>query len=274
MRDSDCIAFLRWSLPKLGLRWQGFRKVRKTVCKRIDRRLRELGLSAASRYHAYLEGHPEEWARLDAMCRIPISRFWRDRAVFACLADQILPILAARSGAKREVRCWSAGCASGEEPYSLRLAWMQRAAVAYPDVRCAIVATDSDEVMLARARVGVYRQSSLRDLASSWQAATFVQNDVCIKVRPEMREDIEFLLQDIRDAAPSGKLDLILCRNLAFTYFALHQQRDVLDQLAGKLNTPGFLVLGSHESLPPGRADFEPAMGALPIWRHVGSSST
>ena len=96
VRDSECIAFLRWSLLKLGLRWQGFRKVRKTVCKRVDRRLRELGLIAASDYRAYLEGYPEEWAVLDSMCRIPISRFWRDRAVFACLADKILPNLAKR----------------------------------------------------------------------------------------------------------------------------------------------------------------------------------
>lgn len=274
MRDSECIAFLRWSLPKLGLRWQGFRKVRKTVCKRISRRLRELGLSDASSYHAHLDEHPEEWAALDGMCRIPISRFWRDRAVFACLADQILPGLAERVDPNQEVCCWSAGCASGEEPYSLRLAWMQRAAVRYPNIRCRIVATDSNETMLARARLGIYRQSSLRDLPPSLRTAAFVKDNGNVRLRAEIREGIEFLQQDVRDAAPAGRFDLILCRNLAFTYFAMPQQQDVLDRLAGKLNASGFLVLGSHESLPPDHVEFEPTYSSLPIWKHIGAPST
>jgi chemotaxis protein methyltransferase CheR len=273
MRDHECIAFLRWSLPKLGLRWQGFRKVRKTVCKRVDRRRRELGLSDALSYRAYLDGHPEEWRALDSMCRIPISRFWRDRAVFACLAEQILSSLAEGAGPGQEVRCWSAGCASGEEPYSLRLAWMQRAAAAHPDSRCVIVATDSDETMLARARTAVYRPSSLRDVPSSLRSKAFIGDNDNIHLRSEMREGIEFLQQDIRDAAPAGRFDLILCRNLAFTYFALPQQRAVLGRLANKLNTPGFLVLGSHESLPPDQVDFESASGSLPIWKHTSAPS-
>lgn len=274
MRDNECIAFLRWSLLKLGLRWQGFRKVRKTVCKRVDRRLRELGLIDASSYRAYLDGHPEEWAALDSMCRIPISRFWRDRAVFACLAERILPNLAERLGPGREVRCWSVGCASGEEPYSLRLAWMQRAAVTHPDGRFRVVATDSDEIMLARARLGVYCQSSLRDLPSSLQTAAFVKDNGNVRLRPEIREDITFLQQDARDAAPAGRFDLILCRNLAFTYFAMPQQQDVLDRLVGKLHETGFLVLGSHESLPSGRVDVEQVCGSLPIWRRIGAPLT
>ena len=77
MKDSDCVDFLQWALPRLGLRWPGFRKVRKQVCKRVDRRLRELGVPDAKTYRDFLEKHREEWSVLDSFCRIPISRFYR-----------------------------------------------------------------------------------------------------------------------------------------------------------------------------------------------------
>jgi len=124
MRNRDCVAFLKWCLPRLGLRRSGYRKVRGTVCKRLAPRLRALGLPDLDAYRARLAAEQAEWAVLDGLCRIPISRFWRDRAVFDHLAVDVLPALAAAAAdsGRTEVRVWSAGCASGEEPYSLRLA--------------------------------------------------------------------------------------------------------------------------------------------------------
>jgi chemotaxis protein methyltransferase CheR len=84
MSDSQCVVFLQWALPRLRVRWAGFRKVRRQVCRRVWRRARELGLADLVAYRAYLEEHPEEWALLDSMARITISRFYRDRG---CLAS-------------------------------------------------------------------------------------------------------------------------------------------------------------------------------------------
>lgn len=94
MRDEACVRFLQWCLPPLRKRWPGFRKVRGQVCKRIDRRLRQLGLAGPDPYRAYLETHPEEWAVLDGLCRVTISRFYRDRDVFDVLGEEVLPTLA------------------------------------------------------------------------------------------------------------------------------------------------------------------------------------
>ncbi len=94
MTDSECTRFLQEALPRLHLRWAGFRKVRKLVCKRVARRLRELGLPDLAAYRAFLESHPGEWDVLDGFCRIPISRFYRDREVFASLEQDVLPALA------------------------------------------------------------------------------------------------------------------------------------------------------------------------------------
>ncbi len=93
--------------------------MRGTVCKRVARRIRALGLADVAAYCAVLEADTSEWRRLDAMCRIPISRFWRDRDVFDSLARDVFPLLAAAAVERGDalVRVWSAGCASGEEPY-------------------------------------------------------------------------------------------------------------------------------------------------------------
>jgi hypothetical protein len=88
------------------------------VCRRIERRCRELGLPNVADYRAFLETHPEEWSVLDSPCRISISRFYRDRGVFGSLRRKILPSLAELAGGgDRELRVWSAGCASGEEDF-------------------------------------------------------------------------------------------------------------------------------------------------------------
>src|SRR5688572_10367475 len=93
MTDAECVDLLQWALPRLGLRWQGFRKVRRQVCRRLSRRIAELGLSEAGSYRAYLESNEQEWDALAALCRVTISRFWRDRAVFEALRDEVLPQL-------------------------------------------------------------------------------------------------------------------------------------------------------------------------------------
>ena len=100
MNDLDCVQFLQWALPKMRMRWPGFRKVRRQVCKRVDRRLRRLGLVGVAAYRAYLDDHPDEWSELDQLCRIPISRFYRDRGVFDLLRDDVLPSLAADTRAR------------------------------------------------------------------------------------------------------------------------------------------------------------------------------
>jgi len=100
MQRAQCVAFLQWALPQMRMRWAGFRRVRSQVCKRIGRRRRELGLDDLDAYRAYLKERPDEWQRLDAMCRITISRFLRDRGVFEALSEVVLPalIVSAREG--------------------------------------------------------------------------------------------------------------------------------------------------------------------------------
>jgi chemotaxis protein methyltransferase CheR len=146
MKDADCVRFLQWLLPQQRLRWPGFRKVRRQVCKRIDRRLVELGLADVDAYQDWISAHPDELAVLDGCCQITISRFYRDRGVFDHLRETLLFELAtaALAGGRDEVRCWSAGCASGEEPYTVNVIWKHDVAPRAPGLALKVVATDSN----------------------------------------------------------------------------------------------------------------------------------
>ncbi len=269
MSDQDCIAFLQWGLPHLKLRWAGYRKVRRTVCKRLRRRLRELNLDDLAAYRGVLEKHPEEWARLDALCRIPISRFYRDRGVFDCLAGRVLPALAADAAARgeRELRGWSAGCASGEEAYTLRIIWDRAVLPEHPELRFAILGTDVEPQMLARAEAARYPAGSLKDLPPTWRAAAFTREGEVFCLKPAFRSDVAFRALDIRRQQPDGPFDLILCRNLAFTYFIPDLQAETLRAISVRLAPGGYLAIGAHERLLELAGGLDQIAPNLPIYR-------
>jgi chemotaxis protein methyltransferase CheR len=266
MRDADCVCFLQWALPRLGMRWPGFRKVRRQVCKRIARRMRDLELKTIGQYRERLEDDPAEWRFLDGLCRITISRFYRDTHVFDVLGRDVLPALAAEAGkAGRAVRCWCAGCASGEEVYTLAILWEAEVRPAFPGTRLEIVGTDADPVMVARAERACYGRGSFKDMPHAWLERAFEASDGRYCITQVYRAGVSILRQDIREAMPEGPFDLIFCRNLAFTYFALEVQRAVLAGIMTRLRSAGYLVIGAHEALPEGDHPFRPIAGCREI---------
>ncbi len=270
VKGEDCVPFLQWALPRLGMRWAGFRKVRGQVCRRITRRIGELGLSGFEAYRRHLECEPDEWSYLDSFCRVTISRFHRDRGVFELIRNRLLPELLAAEGegagaagaalAEPVVRCWSAGCASGEEPYSLIILWRLQLRKRFPGVRLHVLATDADETLLERARRARYPPSSLRELAPEWVEAAFAPAGGELRLRRPFHQGVELLRQDIRSEMPAGPFHMILCRNLVFTYFQPDLQARLLDGILHRLLPGGYLVVGSHERLPA---------GDWPLERHI-----
>lgn len=252
MTDAECVGFLQWALPQLGLRWPGFRKVRRQVHKRLNRRLGELGLAGIADYRRHLEAHPEEWPRLEALCRISISHFYRDRSVFDCLRDDVLPTLAeaAIAGSGNQVRCWSIGCASGEEIFTVVILWNAHLQSRFPRVQIQAVGTDIDEQMLQRARRAEYPASSLKDVPTGWRETAFTPSGALYILHTEFQRQVEFRQHDIRTEMPAEVFHLVLCRNLVLTYFAEEFQRQVIQRIVEHILPSGFLVIGRHESLP------------------------
>jgi len=271
MKDRDCVRFLQETLPQLQLRWPGFRRVRRQVCKRLQRRLDVLQLPDLAAYRQHLDEHTPEWATLDACCRITISRFYRDRGIFRLLESDILPQLAsqARTRGAPCLRAWSAGCGAGEEPYTLAMLWALAPDPVFRHTGLEILATDGDAALLQRARVACYPYSSIRELPSDWRQAAFSHTDERWCLRPSFRHAVRFLQQDIRRAAPDGPFDLVLCRNLAFTYFDAPLQEATARRIAGVLRSGGLLLLGAHERLPDDLETYAPSRAGLPLYRRL-----
>jgi chemotaxis protein methyltransferase CheR len=268
MVDPNCVHLLQECLPQLGLQWPGFRKVRRLVCKRVRRRMRALSLTDYGDYRRYLHATPDEWGRLAEMCLIPISRFYRDKRVFDELGQRLLPALAKDVQGRDEPRlsAWSAGCASGEEAYTVAILWVLGSAPHFPDVSFHLMATDAEPHMIARARRGCYGKSSLRDVPQNWIQEAFIQDGEEFCVRARFRDAVRFGVADILGDPPDEKFDLILCRNLAFTYFSPIRQREALAVLSDRLRPGGILVIGTHEKLPFSDEEFG-QLGKLPIYK-------
>jgi chemotaxis protein methyltransferase CheR len=252
MKDEQCVSFLQWALPQLKLRWPGYRKVRRQVCKRVGRRLEELGLGDLDQYRVFLQCHAEEWGRLDDCCRITISRFYRDRRVFDRLGREVLPTLAGRALDRGDeaIRVWSVGCGSGEEPYTLAILWALELQSRFPALAIEITATDADYGLIQRAGCARYSFGSLKELPAHWRERAFSHGNDSYRLEPGYRRPVEFRLQDIRRVRPQGAFDLVLCRNLVFTYFDNALQVDVLKRITGAMRAGAALVIGIHEHLP------------------------
>lgn len=244
----------------------GYRKVRRLVCKRLAQRLKSLGLADLDAYRSHLAARPEEWRELDALCGIPVSRFYRDHGVFDALQREVLPVLAEAAAPRGAIEAWSAGCASGEEPYSLALIWAVRLQPRFPGMGLRIVATDSDAEVLARARAGCYARSSLKELPEELRAQGFDERDGTSCIRDRFRA-IDFLQQDLRERVPERLFDLILCRNVLLTYYAPGLQAALMARILGRLRPGGALVVGAHESIPSGVSDLVAWPGARMIYR-------
>ena len=187
---------------------------------------------------------------MDECCRITISRFYRDRVVFEHLC-QFLPGLIQNGSDKsdKSIRCWCAGCASGEEVYTLKLIEHFHLSSQKLFLPLQIIGTDINEFLLSRARGGCYPKGTLKELPVQWIAKAFdVNEQYCLK--SAFHEGIKFEAGDIRKQMPSSSFHLILCRNLAFTYFEPILQQEILQGLLYRLVPEGILVIGKKESLP------------------------
>ncbi|MFK7742759.1 MAG: protein-glutamate O-methyltransferase CheR [Planctomycetota bacterium] len=257
MTDSAADDFLRWALPKLGLRWSGYLRVRQRACKRIAKRLRELNITSLPGYREHLAAHPEEWRVLDGLCRIVVSRLYRDPPAWQRLRDETLPALAQRAegSGRSHLDAWSVGCACGEEPWTLTVLWQRELAAQYPSIELRVLATDADPRVLRRASEAIYPASSFRSAPADWrtpgsQDAPFEAAAGGYRLRAAYRNRVAFACQDVRETMPAGPFDLILCRNMAFTYFEPGLQARIATELQARLRPAGSLVIGRHEQLP------------------------
>ena len=263
MKNEEIIKFLQWALPQIHMRWSGFRRVYRQVGKRISRRISVLKIENLKSYEKYLHEHPMEWEILDSLCRISISRFYRDRAVFDSFKSHIFPYLC--SSQTNEIRVCSLGCCSGEEPYTVQMIWNH---FIQSTVKLTLIAIDNDAHMLHRAQRGLYQPSSVRELPPELYRF-FCRRGELFQLKDEIRKNVKFIKMDLRKKLPDGKFNLILCRNLVFTYYDDTMQKNILERLSKKISLEGLLIIGIHEKLPFSLGYFEVFDGLRGVFKRA-----
>ena len=171
-----------------------------------------------------------------------------------------------RQQREKNLRCWSAGCARGEEAYSLVLLWKFILQERYPEMKLSVTATDIDPEMIRQAQNAYYSFSSLKNLPLEWRQTAFdeIEDQYCL--RPVYRSPVAFQLGNVENVAFVQPYHLVCCRNLVFTYFNLERQVLFLNKLHQHIMAGGVLVLGAHESLPEGLSGWRRWHQRLPIY--------
>ncbi len=272
MTDDELVSFLQWALPKIGFRWKGFKKVRRQIGKRLKLRLSELDLYDIGAYKELLQTAPAEWGVFKSFCNITISRFYRDKAVFKTIQENVFPdlIKLAKKTDKQHLNFWSIGCCSGEEPYTIAILWDEYLISDLNDqISPEILATDISPALIQRAQNAIYTTSGVRDLPNHLINRSFKVDNRQYVLKDRYKKNIDFQIQDICTTIPKDKFNIILCRNLIFTYFDYTIQKRLLNKILKNLVDGGFLVIGIHEKLPPGEFLLQQIEGINCIFRKV-----
>lgn len=240
--------FLRTTLPHLGLRWRRFRS--KSIRRRIIGRLNELGLHSFSQYQSYILEKEEERKFLTGLLTVTISRFWRNAKLFQALENTWLPAVLVSMPGNEPLKIWSAGCASGEEPYSLLILWLESFAGSGRELR--LLASDSDSHCLQRAQQARYPASSFREMPLHLRQKYCNNEKGTFSLRHDLSQRIEWFEHNLIWEAPPPNNNIIFCRNLVYTYFMDDLQQEITRRFHQALAPKGLLVVGRKDRLPPG----------------------
>jgi chemotaxis protein methyltransferase CheR len=223
---------------------------------RIKRRLKDLDLTSYSDYCDYLFGHEglkDEIVNLIDVVTTNKTDFFRESGHFNYLVDKMLPELTSRNGGGRTFLIWSAGCSTGEEPYTMAIV-LSEYALTHPGFRFRILATDISTTVLAKAEMGVYTNEVISPVPASLKMKYFMRSrDRAanqVRVAPELRRLIEFRRLNFMDAdyGIAEKADVIFCRNVII-YFDRPTQERILKKLTHYLVAGGYLFVGHAETL-------------------------
>ncbi len=219
-----------------------------TLLRRSERRLALAQAHGWDEYLAYLNEHPEEVEALYQDLLIGVTRFFRDPEVWSFLASDVVPEMVERHDRSAGLRVWVAGCATGEEVYSLAMVLLERIEALKGALPLRIFATDVDEQALASARRGIYPPSIEGDVSAERLGRFFVRHGDCYQVVRRVRELVTFAVHDVLADPPFSKLDMVSCRNLLI-YLEPHVQERLLELFHFALRPGGVLLLGTAETV-------------------------
>ncbi|HTA40828.1 MAG TPA: chemotaxis protein CheB [Bryobacteraceae bacterium] len=219
-----------------------------TIKRRMARRMAVNKVDTLAAYHKFLERNPAEVDALLGELLIPVTDFFRDPEVFDALRDTILPQLLREKPPDEPIRIWSAGCATGQETYSLAIALLESLGDKPPGRTLQIFGSDVSDKVVEQARLGVYSEDEIKGVSKERRKRFFRRVNGEFQVEEKVREMCVFARHDLIRDPPFSRLDLLSCRNVLI-YFDIPLQRKVLSSFHYGLRDSGVLLLGKTESL-------------------------
>ena len=259
LSDADYRLFTDFVRGRCGLHFG--EETRYLVEKRLARHVAETDAGSFRSYFYDLRHGPhaeEEFSKLVDLLTTNETYFFRERGQIDALVNEIIPeTLSRQQGRRRPVSIWSAGCSSGEEPFSIVMTALEANLVPGRDFR--VYASDISRTVLAKARRGIYREASFRHTDPALRLHYFAQKDGLSRISDEVKRHVDFVHLNLLDRAKTrllGAMDVILCRNVII-YFDLDTKKRVMATFHDKIRPGGYLLLGHSESLINVTSDFE-----------------
>ncbi|MCS7481340.1 CheR family methyltransferase [Umezawaea endophytica] len=244
--DRDFEEVLAYLKEARGFDFTGYKRT--SLMRRVAHRMSQVSIDSHTEYIDYLQLNPDEFNALFNTILINVTGFFRDPEAWEYLRGEVIPSMLGERGPDDPIRIWSAGCASGEEAYSIAIALAEALG---PDAyrrRVKIYATDVDDEALAQARQASYTARELEGLESELLEKYFEAHDGRFSFRKDLRRTVIFGRNDLVQDAPISRIDLLICRN-TLMYFTQETQAKILGRFHFALVPRGVLFLGKAEML-------------------------
>jgi two-component system CheB/CheR fusion protein len=230
---------------------------RPSLIRRFEKRVQAVKADGWEGYRAYLEENPGEFGQLFDTIPINVTGFFRDSEAWEYVAADVIPAILAQKGERAAIRVWSAGCASGEEPFTIAILFAEAIGEDAVCDRLKIYATDLDEDALAQGRHAVYTPKQVADVPEELRSRYFRPANGNVVLRNELRRVVIFGRNDLIQDPPISRIDFLVCRN-TLMYFAAPAQDRMLSNFYFALNRRGLLMLGKAEAIQSRTTLFEP----------------
>ncbi len=261
-------ALLDYLRQSRGFDFTGYK--RSSLKRRVHKQMQSRSITNFSDYLDYLQVHPEEFLPLFNTILINVTSFFRDKSAWNYIQSQTLPRILNEKSQHSQIRIWSAGCASGEEAYTLAMILADILGVEKFRQQVKIYATDVDEEALSQARHANYSAKQIQSIPQNLQDQFFELVGQHYIFRPDLRRAVIFGRHDLMQDAPISRLDLLVCRN-TLMYFNAETQARILDRFHFALNETGVLFLGKAEMLLTHANIFVPLSLQHRIFRRVSN---
>ncbi|GCL43470.1 CheR family methyltransferase [Dolichospermum planctonicum] len=245
-KDVDFENLLQYLRNNRGFDFTGYK--RSTLMRRVTKQMQYLNIETFANYQDYLEVHPDEFKALFNTILINVTAFFRDPLAWEYLAKEIIPNILKNKQKNEQIRIWSAGCASGEEAYTLAIILAEILGIDDFRHRVKIYATDIDEEALNQARQASYSARNIHAVPLELRDKYFDLSNEKYIFQQDLRRAVIFGRHDLLQDAPISRLDLLVCRN-TLMYFNSETQGRIINRFHFALNDHGYLFLGKAEML-------------------------